>query len=83
MSAAAREALVSSWLSEPKTPSCGKASSNRFWVVDNGSSHRGREAADRLSAAFPNAILVHTPVHASWLNQIEIFFSVVFAPPGP
>jgi hypothetical protein len=48
-----------------------------FWVVDNGSSHRGKKAADRLSAAFPNAILVHTPVHASWLNQIEIFFSVV------
>ncbi|MGW8485378.1 IS630 family transposase [Streptomyces sp. NPDC055886] len=48
-----------------------------FWVVDNGSSHRGKKAADRLSAAFPNAILVHTPVHASWLNQVEIFFSVV------
>ncbi|MFE7039601.1 IS630 family transposase [Streptomyces atratus] len=48
-----------------------------FWVVDNGSSHRGRKAADRLSAAFPNAVLVHTPVHASWLNQVEIFFSVV------
>jgi len=48
-----------------------------FWVVDNGSSHRGKKATDRLSPAFPNAILVHTPVHASWLNQIEIFFSVV------
>ncbi|MFJ6492873.1 IS630 family transposase [Streptomyces californicus] len=48
-----------------------------FWVVDNGSSHRGKKAADRLSAAFPNAVLVHTPVHASWLNQVEIFFSVV------
>ncbi len=23
------------------------------------------------------AILVHTPVHASWLNQIEIYFSIV------
>ena len=34
-------------------------------------------AADRLVAAFPNAVLVHTPVHASWLNQVEIFFSVV------
>ncbi|MFB7297451.1 IS630 family transposase [Streptomyces rubiginosohelvolus] len=45
-----------------------------FWVVDNGSSHRGKKAADRLSAAFPNAVLVHTPVHASWLNQVEIFF---------
>ena len=26
-----------------------------FWVVDNGSSHRGRAAADRLTQAFPNA----------------------------
>jgi transposase len=48
-----------------------------FWIVDNGSSHRGQKAADRLSAAFPNAVMVHTPVHASWLNQVEIFFSVV------
>lgn len=48
-----------------------------FWVVDNGSSHRGKKAADRLAAAFPNAVLVHTLVHASWLNQVEIFFSVV------
>jgi hypothetical protein len=48
-----------------------------FWVVDNGSSHRGKKAADRLTAAFPNTVLVHTPVHASWLNQVEIFFSVV------
>ncbi|MFI6062458.1 IS630 family transposase [Streptomyces sp. NPDC051286] len=48
-----------------------------FWIVDNGSSHRGKKAADRLATAFPNAVLVHTPVHASWLNQVEIFFSVV------
>ncbi|GHE13808.1 IS630 family transposase [Streptomyces alanosinicus] len=48
-----------------------------FWVVDNGSSHRGNKAADRLTAVYPNAVLVHTPVHASWLNQVEIFFSVV------
>ena len=48
-----------------------------FWVVDNGSSHRGKAAADRLAARFPNAVLVHTPVHASWLNQVEIFFSIV------
>ncbi|GGX29118.1 IS630 family transposase [Streptomyces chryseus] len=48
-----------------------------FWIVDNGSSHRGQKAADRLAAAFPNAVMVHTPVHASWLNQVEIFFSVV------
>jgi hypothetical protein len=36
-----------------------------FWVVDNGSSHRGKAAADRLTARFPNAVMVHTPVHAS------------------
>ncbi|MDF3290135.1 IS630 family transposase [Streptomyces silvisoli] len=48
-----------------------------FWIVDNGSSHRGKKAADRLTAAYPNAVMVHTPVHASWLNQVEIYFSVV------
>ena len=54
------------------------ASADRvFWIVDNGSSHRGRKAIDRLAAQFPNAIMVHTPVHASWLNQIEIYFSIV------
>jgi hypothetical protein len=41
-----------------------------FWIVDNGSSHRGRKAADRLTVAFPNAVMVHTPIHASWLNQV-------------
>ena len=48
-----------------------------FWDVDNGSSHRGRKAIDRLGKQFPNAIMVHTPVHASWLNQVEIFFSII------
>ncbi|ARH89159.1 hypothetical protein STRMOE7_01125 [Streptomyces sp. MOE7] len=48
-----------------------------FWIVDNRSSHRGQKAADRLAAAFPNAVMGHTPVHASWLNQVEIYFSVV------
>ena len=46
-------------------------------VVDNGSDHRGKNAADRLRKAHPNAIMIHTPVHASWLNQVEIFFSVI------
>ncbi len=48
-----------------------------FWVVDNGSSHRGQAAIDRLAARWPTCVLVHTPVHASWLNQVEIYFSVV------
>ncbi len=41
-----------------------------FWIVDNGSSHRGWTAAARLSDAFPNARMIHLPVHASWLNQV-------------
>jgi transposase len=48
-----------------------------FWVVDNGSSHRGKASVDRLQGQWPTLRLVHLPVHASWLNQIEIYFSVV------
>ena len=48
-----------------------------FWIVDNGSSHRGAASCRRLQGEFPNLMLVHLPVHASWLNQIEIYFSVV------
>ncbi len=47
-----------------------------FVVVDNGSAHRGKRSIDRLQGAWRNLILVHTPVHASWLNQAEIYFSV-------
>jgi len=53
-------------------------SANRvFWVTDNGSSHRGKNSIERMSQWYKNAYLVHTPIHASWLNQIEIYFSVV------
>ena len=48
-----------------------------FWIVDNGSSHRGDKAARRLQARYPNLILVHLPTHASWLNQVELYFSIV------
>jgi len=48
-----------------------------FFITDNGSAHRGRRAAARLRAKWPNIILVHTPIHASWLNQIEVYFSIV------
>jgi hypothetical protein len=47
-----------------------------FVIVDNGSDHRGQPAIKRLAKTHPNAIMIHTPVHASWLNQIEIFFSI-------
>jgi hypothetical protein len=48
-----------------------------FWIVDNGSSHRGEAAKKRLRQADSRIILVHTPVHASWLNQVEIYFSII------
>jgi DDE superfamily endonuclease len=48
-----------------------------FWIVDNGSSHRGQKAIDRLQRRWPNLVLLHLPVHASWLNQIEIYCSIV------
>ena len=48
-----------------------------FWITDNGSSHRGQSSIDRLQSWYPNAVQVHTPIHASWLNQVEIYFSVL------
>jgi hypothetical protein len=48
-----------------------------FWIVDNGSSHRGLRSVMRLQKKYPKLILVHGPVHASWLNQIEIYFSIL------
>lgn len=53
-------------------------SANRvFWIADNGSSHRGQTSVKRMSKWYPSAVQVHTPVHASWLNQIEIYFSII------
>ncbi len=48
-----------------------------FWIVDQGSSHRGDKAARELAARYPTLLLVHLPTHASWLNQIERYFSIV------
>jgi len=48
-----------------------------FWIVDNGSSHRGQASVTRLEEAHRNLRLVHLPIHASWLNQVEIYFSIL------
>ncbi len=48
-----------------------------FWVVDNGSSHNGARSVDRVQTTWPTATLVHLPIHASWLNQVEIYFSIL------
>lgn len=67
------ERLVAQVMTQP--PYCDAA--RVFWIMDNGSSHRGAACVRRLRAAYPNLIPVHGPVHASWLNQIEIYFSIV------
>jgi hypothetical protein len=48
-----------------------------FWIVDNGSDHRGKASIKRLQKRWRNLLLVHTPVHASWLNQAEIYHSII------
>jgi DDE superfamily endonuclease/Homeodomain-like domain len=54
------------------------ASADRvFWIVDNGSSHRGAASIQQMTSTWPNAHLIHLPAHASWLDQAEIYFSVV------
>jgi hypothetical protein len=48
-----------------------------FWIVDNGSDHRGQKSIERLQSRWPTLILLHTPVHGSWLNQVEIYHSII------
>jgi hypothetical protein len=48
-----------------------------FWIMDNGSSHRGQRSVERLQGHYANLRVVHGPIHASWLNQIEIYFSII------
>ncbi len=48
-----------------------------FWIMDNSSSHRGQACIKRLCRRCPTIVSVHTPVHASWLNQVEVYFSII------
>ena len=67
------DALVDQFMSQHPY----KAARRVFLIIDNGSAHRGKRSIDRLQGSWPNLNVVHTPVHASWLNQAEIYFSVV------
>lgn len=67
------ERLVADVMSQPPYASARRV----FWIVDNGSAHRGQRAVERLTNTWPNLVLVHLPIHASWLNQIEIYFSIL------
>ena len=70
---AAVDRLVGEVMSQPPYRSARRV----FWIMDNCSTHRGLKAAERLRSKWPAAVLVHTPIHASWLNQIEIYFSIL------
>lgn len=48
-----------------------------FWIVDNGGSHHPSTFPARLSGLHEHAIAIHLPVHASWLNQVELYFSIL------
>lgn len=67
------ERLVDQVMSQPPYNNARRV----FWIMDNGSSHRGEASVRRLTKAYPRLVPVHGPVHASWLNQIEIYFSIV------
>ena len=67
------DALVDQFMSQPPYSKAQRV----FVIVDNGSAHRGKRSIDRLQGTWSNLVLVHTPIHASWLNQAEIYFSIV------
>jgi hypothetical protein len=48
-----------------------------FLIVDNGSAHHPNTSPARLQRQFPQVEAVHLPTHSSWLNQIELYFSIV------
>jgi hypothetical protein len=54
-----------------------QSSARTFWIVDGGCAHHPNTFPARLKGMYPNAVAVSLPTHSSWLNQIEIYFSIV------
>jgi hypothetical protein len=54
-----------------------QSSARTFWIVDGGCAHHPSTFPARLQGMYPNAVAVSLPTHSSWLNQIEIYFSIV------
>lgn len=73
ISISAFDAFVSSVMEQEPYRSASRV----FWVVDGGTIHRGQRAVERLQQQWENLVLVHLPTHGSWLNQIEIYFSIL------
>jgi hypothetical protein len=55
------------------TPRLGGCSGS--WTTARPTADRPRFG--RLQAEWPTLRLIHLPVHASWLDQVEIYFSIV------
>lgn len=53
------------------------AAARVFLILDNGSAYHPNTSPARIQAQFPAVTVVHLPTHASWLNQVEIYFSIV------
>ena len=49
---------------------------NIHLVLDNGSSHTSKQTRKWLKE-HPRFTVTYTPTHASWLNMVEIFFSIL------
>jgi hypothetical protein len=60
-----------------RQPEPYRAAPRVFGVGDPGSRHRGAQAARALAQRYPHLILVHLPPPASWLNPIELYFSLL------
>ncbi|WP_331284061.1 transposase [Streptomyces sp. H39-C1] len=52
------------------------ADSTIHLILDNGSSHTSNATRSWL-AKHPRLVVHHTPKRASWLNQVEMFFSIL------
>lgn len=48
-----------------------------FWLVDSAPAHHPATFPARLAERHEQAIAVYLPVHASWLNQVEVYFSIL------
>ncbi|MGH8923847.1 MAG: IS630 family transposase [Acidimicrobiia bacterium] len=46
-------------------------------VLDNGASHTSKKTRRWLEDRVGRFQIHHTPTHASWLNQVELFFSIL------
>jgi len=67
------ETLVEEVMADPICQNADRV----FWIMDNGSAHHPATFKSWLQEKYPTAIGLYLPTGASWLNQIELYFSVL------